>query len=157
MNDGKSIDEAQMTKTDALTGGQASIPNQPPLGPDLKRRRLLRGAAGIAPVVITLRSGALAASSCVNTKALVTTNNNGNFTSAESLANGDKCIVAYTNNACPAPSIDSKEITPGATKIGNVTGAAHPNYTCSGITPEIPGTVNVNVAIISSSITSFGV
>jgi hypothetical protein len=158
MNDGKSIIDAETPKTDALLGGQApSIQAVRPDGPDLRRRRLLRGAAGIAPVVITLRSGALAASSCVNTKAVVVTDNTGNFSSAESLAIGDKCVVAYGNTDCTIPSIDSKAVTPGATKIGNVTTAASPNFTCSGITPSSPGTTTVNVAIISSSITSFGV
>jgi hypothetical protein len=160
VNNGKSIDQAQAPKPAALSVNQtATAGEQPSHGPDLSRRRLIRGAAGIAPVVITLRSGALAAAaSCVNTKAtVVTTGSSGNITgyttgSSATIHAGDNCVAPYYNSlnnggACPSPSIDSKWNQPLSTQQGTV-GGTSPNFTCAGAP-------NTNVAIISASITSF--
>ena len=60
MNDGKSIDDTKALPLSASTNehttsvGENQEFNQ-------RRRRLMRGAAGLAPVILTLRSGAAAA------------------------------------------------------------------------------------------------
>lgn len=48
--------------------------------PDRNKRRLIRGAAVAGPVLLTLRSGALAAVSCTPVKSLGVTVNNGEIT-----------------------------------------------------------------------------
>jgi hypothetical protein len=75
---------------------------------NLRRRRLLRGAIGIAPVVLTLRSGAVAAvSSCTGTKLLTTVknvNSNGGKldpVTAVGAADGNTCITEYDQTDCP--------------------------------------------------------
>lgn len=75
MNDGKSTGETQATGL-ALS---ADSPASKPVGPDLKRRRLIRGAAGAAPVVLTLRSGSLAAAaSCISAVKINLSTNSSN-------------------------------------------------------------------------------
>jgi hypothetical protein len=71
---------------------------------DVKRRRFIRGAAGVAPVVLTLRSGALiAAASCTGAKRITTLEQQGsNFNIAggsAGLQDGDKCFTSP--NVCP--------------------------------------------------------
>ncbi|WP_300454039.1 hypothetical protein [Accumulibacter sp.] len=63
----EAIDEAGQATDLALAGGDpASADGGSTL--DQRRRRLVRGAAAFAPLVLTLRSGALAAASCTGTK-----------------------------------------------------------------------------------------
>lgn len=62
MNDGKPTREAQAQTLAEDAVNQAGI-SPVSQSPDLRRRRLIRGAVGIAPVVLTLRSGALTAAS----------------------------------------------------------------------------------------------
>ena len=160
MTDGKSLDEAAATKPAALSGNPAAGVSESD-GPDLKRRRLIRGAAGIAPVVITLRSGALAASSCIPTKAIVTTvvdsagniNDTTGYSSGSSatIVGGDNCIVGFSQSAsCPSPLIDASNVAgaqQGKVSTGTTAGAT---YAC----PSVNST-GTNIAIISASITSF--
>lgn len=57
------------------------------------RRRLVRGAVSLAPVVLTLRSGALAAASCTGAVAFVNVNSAGKIENPPSgVANGQVCI-----------------------------------------------------------------
>lgn len=72
-----------------------------------KRRRLIRGAVACAPLVLTLRSGALAAASCTAAKVIgVTTNNSGNFTppSGSGVAAGDYCVSGVQACTPDSPS-----------------------------------------------------
>lgn len=70
----EAIDEAVQATDLALTGGDpASADEGSTL--DQRRRRLVRGAAAFAPLVLTLRSGALAAASCTGTKIRTATTN----------------------------------------------------------------------------------
>jgi hypothetical protein len=71
---------------------------------DLKRRRFIRGAAGVAPVVLTLRSGGvLAAASCTGAKRITTLQQQGsNFEiigGPNGLQDGDRCFTNPT--VCP--------------------------------------------------------
>ena len=78
-----------------------------------RRRRLVRGAAALAPLVLTLRSGALAAASCTGVKiqsVAVLGDNSvqgepGPFagkidTDFEAIATGDVCVPAGELRAC---------------------------------------------------------
>jgi hypothetical protein len=152
MNDGKPTDETQ-AHASASAGQAAALPGGQ--GPDARKRRLLRGAVGIAPVIITLRSGSLAAASCVGAKALGSTSDpNGDFTIASGgpINPGDRCVAGYTQTLCSTPKIDDHA---HSTAVGAGTlsgsGTGGDPYKCSGITGANP-----NVAIVSVGITSFG-
>lgn len=156
MNDGKPTSEAQAPALAAPSSDRATA-SEGSHGVDGRRRRLLRGAAGMAPVIITLRSGGLAASSCVGTKALGSTNTSGDFTIATGgpiSAGGDRCVANYsTSGSCPSPADQilpkySSSAVDGGTLSG--TGGSGDPYKCSLISGS-----NTNVAIVSASVTSF--
>ena len=73
-----------------------------------KRRRLVRGAVAAAPLVLTLRSGALAVASCTGAR-LVDIPGDGKFPSANLT---DVCI-----NQDPAPVCPEYPLQPGLTKV----------------------------------------
>ena len=69
------------------------------------RRRLVRGAAALAPVVLTLRSGALAAASCTGAKTTnVALDNNGKPPASVGAVKGDVCFKVTEVNTCPNAS-----------------------------------------------------
>lgn len=119
-------------------------------GPDLRKRRWMRGAVAAAPVVLTLRSGALAASSCVPAKATAFAEpdkgklqniNPGNV----SLAEGEYCVKGYTDSGCP--SLHVRQVQPVATgQINNRDG----KWYCKSGDGRIK---NANIAIFSSPAT----
>lgn len=86
----------------AISGGEAA--------PENKRRRLVRSAAALAPLVLTLRSGGVAAASCTGAR-LVRIGDNGKFSDAYHQAN-DVCIVDT-----PAPICENHPTTVGSTKV----------------------------------------
>jgi len=86
----------------AITGGVAA--------PENKRRRLVRSAAALAPLVLTLRSGGVAAASCTGAR-LVRIGENGKF-SDEYHQTNDVCIVDT-----PAPVCENHPTTVGSTKV----------------------------------------
>lgn len=103
------------------------------------RRRLVRGAMALAPVVLTLRSGALAAASCTGAKVVsVTLDGNGSdLENPSRIDNGDYCVSNL--NACATPG---KVETPLPGQI--------PNYqVASG--KKCPAFANKPVAILSST------
>lgn len=75
------------------------------------RRRLVRGAVALAPVVLTLRSGALAAASCTGLKATANTRPANaqrpgrivNANPADPVA-GDVCVLPNELTACDTPT-----------------------------------------------------
>ncbi|MCM8595781.1 hypothetical protein [Accumulibacter sp.] len=86
-------------------------------GADQRRRRMVRGAAALAPLVLTLRSGALAAASCTGVKVgSATVNSNATppagKINASNIAQGDVCVIQPLD-ACP--NVSGKAVT---TKIG---------------------------------------
>lgn len=113
---------------------------------DQRRRRLVRGAVAFAPLVLTLRSGALAAASCTGAKVIDFDNSNTTLPTPISGAEaGDYCVSGY--NTCqvgdhvkiqtlPPPSNSQPVVPAGVDSQGNITA-----YGCS-----IQGTV----AIVSS-------
>lgn len=134
----------------APAGPQASTP-------DLTKRRLMRGAAAAAPVLLTLRSGALAATSCTGVKAInpTVTMANGNGSIPNYGPNGsppDFCIANITaNTQCNGQN----QVTTlqGGQQIGRVSISTDNNgnqqYSCAGDF-SLNGTYS-NVAIISSN------
>jgi hypothetical protein len=87
------------------------------------RRRLVRGAVALAPLVLTLRSGALAAASCTGLKATANTrpstaNRPGRIVNATPTAPvvGDVCVLPDQLTACDDPSgtkvLTSSNLTP---------------------------------------------
>ena len=135
MNDGKSIDEMETLPQVELINGPTGDPSQA-RAMDLRRRRLIRGAVGIAPAVMTLRSGGLAAGSlCTPTVqhgvTLMTNTTDSNSTgwipSGNSLnvAAGQKCAstspgVSEVN--CPTGYIQKS----GTSGVGTVVGPTGP-------------------------------
>jgi len=110
---------------------------------NLRRRRFVRGVTVVAPLVLTLRSGAVvAAVSCVGAKVVgATTGSSGKISYGGSAAVGDSCVTNY--QVCPG---QSTKILSG-TNAGTVT-ANGGNLFCSGVN-------NQTVAILSSmSVTS---
>jgi hypothetical protein len=144
MNDGKLIDE---TETLPLVGLGSSPAENPDLAQDLnrRRRRLIRGAAGVAPVLLTLRSGGLlAASSCTGAVTLATTDpTTGQFPGVLGMKAGQICTENFDKTGCPAG--ENKVLT--AADNGFKTAFDGTKWTC-----ENSGTIlkNKNIAVLSS-------
>src|SRR5689334_19190075 len=104
-NDGDNLDKLEM-KQGGECSGKASVPDL-----NLKRRRLIRGVTAVAPLVLTLRSGALAAASCTGVKAInvsVAPNNKP----SSGIPGTDYCATQNTtlSSTCVAPG----QLTPDA-------------------------------------------
>ncbi len=63
MKSTESLDDAGKSVDLASATGETTLPSETS-SPENNRRRLVRGAVAFAPLVLTLRSGALAAASC---------------------------------------------------------------------------------------------
>ena len=109
---------------------------------DQKGRRLVRGAAAFAPVVLTLRSGALAAASCTGAR-IVEIPTSGNFSATDTEICAPEAVV------CPSypTSGQTKVLTQPTLKI-NVTPTGTGEFTCKNPTTGAPYTGTV--AILSS-------
>jgi len=147
MNDGKSIDETEALPlvnnasdtTLALEGRQ---------GLDQRRRRLLRGAAGIAPVVLTLRSGALAASSCTGALTIVTTDvSTGKFPGVLNMLPGQVCAESPSQTGCPVG--ETKILTASDANKYRTVGPSFGEWTCEKSGPVV--LKGGNVAILSNA------
>ena len=155
MNDHISTEESQ--SLELLSGDNDNmqvIPSAESETLDLRRRRLIRGAVTIAPVVLTLRSGALAAASC--TGALGTNyaaNSAGNLSPTTNLvANTNQaCVTGWT--ACPGVPGKVLDTTVGSTFRGtvrSVTVGSNTFLRCR-ITGGATLTSTSNIAIFSSA------
>lgn len=109
---------------------------------NLGRRRLIRGAAYAAPMVLTLRSGALAAatSSCTGPVAEVITSTNGNsmLAATTNVSVGEPCISNAFLGSC------GDRLVSGTVTGVNVTTDSNGKLYCLGLKNQ------QNVAIISS-------
>ena len=104
------------------------------------RRRLVRGAMALAPVVLTLRSGALAAASCTGAKVVsVTLDGNGSDPQSPSrIDNGDYCVPNL--KACETPGkVETPPLSPPISNFQVASGK------------KCPAFANQNVAILSST------
>lgn len=82
-----------VAKASAGLSSESEVESTPT--PESKRRRLVGGAVALVPLVLTLRSGGVAAASCTGAKALsVRTNQNGRFNPpfGAGVAAGDYCV-----------------------------------------------------------------
>ena len=126
---------------------------------DAGRRRVVRGAVALAPLVLTLRSGALAAASCTGVKiASVKVNDNGKIKNASSLAlqSTDRCVQPGVLQACGDPG-SNKVLTSSPITESNSVQVRYNDendvWTCGN--RQFRGQ---NVAILSSqSVASMGV
>ena len=112
------------------------------------RRRLVRGAVSLAPVVLTLRSGGLAAASCTGVKVLnVQTDDVGKFTAPSGVVAGDYCASPVQACGTEHPN----KISGGTIDSSPITEAGTDAFQCG-----TPG--KRTVAILSSaSATSLGI
>jgi hypothetical protein len=121
---------------------------------NLRRRRLLRGAIGIAPVVLTLRSGAVAAvSSCTGTKLLtsvdrVVADKGGRLNPSTGAVSGDTCITGYDQTDCPIEEA-IKIRTGQGSFAGTVRTTSGGKAFCNGTGQSY--TVGQQIAILSSN------
>ena len=117
---------------------------------DQGRRRLVRGVAAFAPLVLTLRSGALAAASCTGAKTVsATLDSHGRPPAIVGAQAGDVCYRATDVQACSSSPTTKLENVPGAPASSATIGS---NGKCGAF----PG--GTQVAILSSSAaTSFAV
>ena len=101
---GKSVDLSSATGETAVSGDSSISEN--------KRRRLVRGAVALAPLVLTLRSGALAAASCTGVK-IARVDSKGGIVDGGNLGlqPGDKCVKPGILEACPSPDKPNKVLT----------------------------------------------
>lgn len=119
------------------------------------RRRLVRGAVALAPVVLTLRSGALAAASCTAAIAFGTVDKNGhigdivNADSGRKAQAGDICVTGYSQNQCLAGSSRISSGTPDPL-TSPITGPNLQSLKCGSATSPYPNQ-SVQVAILSSA------
>lgn len=100
------------------------------LGPDLRRRRLVRGAAAMVPVIVTLRSGGVAASSgCAPVKLVTGTNGSGKLDSTiPGLSTTDTCFTNVTPSTTPSGTV----CVQFGTASGNVSFNNGDNAFCAG-------------------------
>jgi len=156
MNNGKSIDEMEALPL-AESAGSLATNNSDAQELNLRRRRLIRGAVGVAPLVLTLRSGAAAAalSGCAPILGGTTFSTGaGGLISSPPLGikATDKCIQADSGiqTCLPSPSGTATDIKPvGTVTKGTITdtSGAAPYYCTLG--------ENKTVAIVSASTSVF--
>jgi len=97
----EAIGEAPESTQQLSVDKSATIPETTSISElDLGRRRWVRGAAAVAPLVLTLRSGALAAASCTGAKLLASVDKDGVIvdTTGAKITSGlidgqDQCVV----------------------------------------------------------------
>jgi len=158
MNERKLIEETQETLPESSAQPTVAHAEGEARGLDQRRRRLIRGAIGIAPMVVTLRAGVVNAAivSCVGTKSVTgTIVNGGKVTGVPTAANGDHCIVIHpdvtaTNQCSSADHIVRITNSGGRYSDGGTVSINGSNVRCTGI-----DTVGTQVAIVSASVTSF--
>ena len=111
---GQPVDSPSTAGETGLLGDTSTLNN--------KRRRLIRGAVALAPVVLTLRSGALAAASCTGlqtatarTKPSGATRPGRIFDASPTPVPGDVCVLPNTLTACDTPGkgLTSSNLTTG--------------------------------------------
>lgn len=142
MENTEAMEQAPKSAELAVANGEASGSGVSSLA-DQRRRRLVRGAAAFAPMVLTLRSGALAAASCTGAKVVEITpaNGNGRLPTNIGIKSGDVCVDNL--NRCVAHP-DTKVITPQTTpSFQKITFDNQGRPSCQAF-------ANNNVAILSS-------
>jgi hypothetical protein len=154
MNDGKSIDETEALPLVEFGSSPTANPSEAK-DLDQRRRRLIRGAAGVAPVLLTLRSGALlAASSCTGALTIVTTDpTTGKFAGVLDMQAGQVCAENPSQVGCPVG--ETKILTASDANKYRTVGPSGGEWTCEKSGPVV--LKGAPVAILSNaSATSLG-
>lgn len=153
MSSGKSIDETQAPELAKLAEHQEATAGSP-VPVDSRRRRLIRGAAGLAPVVLTVRSGTLlAASSCAAVvQPYQPLGDKGAIPMIANVSENDSCI-GETATICPNGRLSGD--------MSTIVGTVQPNpdnlnaLTCFDDKNQ-PLPAGTNIAVVSAmSISSF--
>lgn len=135
---GKLVDLSSATGETGMPGDTSIIEN--------KRRRLVRGAVAFAPLVLTLRSGALAAASCTGAAKVAQTTLGAGATiptTSPPVETGDGCFTRVTQCSTNASKLSTD---PGTyEKIGNVSLDTSGKFYC------VNGKQGETVAILSSA------
>ena len=112
---------------------------------NLGRRRLVRSVTAAAPLVLTLRSGAVAAAvSCVSARVIDSTDSAGKIINPGTAQVGDTCVSGY--QVCPNPDQPTKIIAGTNMQTASVTSTG-PNLFCGSGGDKITGKP---VAILSA-------
>ena len=108
MENTEAMEQAPKSAELAVANGEASGSGVSSLA-DQRRRRLVRGAAAFAPMVLTLRSGALAAASCTGARTVsVHVDANGKIPPSVGAQAGDTCYLSADVRQCPDPNQPTK-------------------------------------------------
>lgn len=173
MKSTESIDETAASAGRSLADGEAVSPSQTSLM-DQRRRRLVRGAVAAAPLVLTLRSGALAAASCTGLKVTsastrpATAMRPGRIVNAVpvgvTVVPGDVCVETGVLTQCgsePGRVLTSSSLTEANSETVVARSSGGVDWlSCGGSdsTGTPPQWVGKNIAILSSqSASSIGV
>lgn len=137
--DGNALQTLGSSPTKTMTGGN---PDQvAAVQPDIRRRRLVRGAAAVAPMVLTLRSGALAAASCTGAK-IISIDSTGQI---DPVGLNDTDVCFTDQQVCPGYPLSGPTKIESGTRVGQIA-PSHPGgpYACGNLR-------STNVAILSSA------
>ncbi len=119
MRNTESADETATTTGLSLADGEA-VSQGKASTLDQRRRHLVRGVMAIAPVVLTLRSGALAAASCTGVR-IASVTPDADTGAVSGAVDGDVCVQGLQQ--CPAPHLEKvlTSVSPSAhqTVVGN--------------------------------------
>jgi hypothetical protein len=114
------------------------------------RRRLVRGTVALAPLVLTLRSGGLAAASAGGAAivALAEVDKHKNISNIQVLTRsvqvGDKCVTEYAGQ-------DGARITIGSVDTNSITMDTNGSLLCGDAKAQQTENQRIKVAILSSS------
>jgi hypothetical protein len=172
MKSTEAIDESVESSGPVLAAAESAGAADPSML-DQRRRRLVRGAAALAPLVLTLRSGALAAASCTGVKVgvadttpstndkpgwIVMDKNATPIAKVQGLQEGDVCVDTGILQTCDGnnpgkvfvPSSSSfNEITTELVVKRNHPTQANKRYFACGTTTGWEG--KDNIAILSAA------
>ena len=152
MNHGNSLGDAQ-TPAAGDAGDQLPVASAETATPDLKRRLLLRGAVGMAPVVLTLRSGAVAASSCTGAVLITSLDSSSQYNPGAAPVNtSDICARITSQAGCLDTTHQVKTVNP--LDAGVTTSPASGSLWQCNDGSGHPMAGSSNVAILSTSAAS---
>lgn len=136
--DGNALQTLGSSPTITMTGNPVQLAA---VQPDIRRRRLVRGAAAVAPMVLTLRSGALAAASCTGAK-IISIDSTGQI---DPVGLNDTDVCFTDQQVCPGYPLSGPTKIESGTRVGQIA-PTYPGgpYACGNLK-------STNVAILSSA------
>jgi hypothetical protein len=136
--DGNALQTLGSSPTKTMTGNPVQLAA---VQPDIRRRRLVRGAAAVAPMVLTLRSGALAAASCTGAK-IISIDSSGQI---DPVGLNDTDVCFTDQQVCTGYPLSGPTKIESGTRVGQIA-PTYPGgpYACGNLK-------STNVAILSSA------